>query len=83
MLQDVDEYIVDEADDAVWMYAGAGPRDLDDGGPFFGGGSMAVEAGARRRAKSRKNYRVQRRVRLAASRKTPGVQELVVFIAHT
>jgi hypothetical protein len=46
-----------DADDAVGMYAGAGPRDLEDGGPSFGGSSNAALAGARRRARTRKANR--------------------------
>ena len=53
----------DDADDAVAMYAGAGPRDLDDGGPSFGGFENAVLAGAQRRARMRKENRKLRRVR--------------------
>jgi len=52
-----------DVDEQVNMYAGAGPRDLDDGGPSFGNGNNAATAGARRRARTRKTNRVLRRVR--------------------
>merc|ERR1711966_454558 len=39
---DVDDTM--DADDAVTVYAGAGPRDLDDGGPSFGSSRNAVRA---------------------------------------
>ena len=57
------ETTTDDADDAVSMYAGAGPRDLDDGGPSFGGFGIAVLAGAQRRTRMRKENRKLRRVR--------------------
>ena len=68
-LDDIPEYNADDfnggddfdgimdADDAVTMYAGAGPRDLDDGGPSFGKHGHAALAGARRRARARVNNR--------------------------
>lgn len=66
-LGDIPDFEADDdvagADDAVAMYAGAGPQDLDDGGPSFGDSSHAVLAGARRRARSRKAGRTMRRVR--------------------
>jgi len=55
-----------DADDAVSMYAGAGPRDLDDGGPSFGGFGNAALAGARRRARARKYSRLMRCARESA-----------------
>jgi hypothetical protein len=58
-----------DADDAVGMYAGAGPRDLDDGGPYFGGSSNAALAGARRRARTRKNRRSMSRIREKVNRR--------------
>lgn len=56
-----------EADQAIEMYAGAGPRDLDDGGPSFDGPGNAALSGARRRARMRKSARVMRRVRVNAN----------------
>jgi len=71
-LADIPEFesgdIID-ADDAVGMYAGAGPRDLDDGGPSSGGSRHAVLAGARRRAKARKARRLMSRVREDTNRR--------------
>jgi len=57
-----------DADNAVAMYAGAGPRDLDDGGPSFGGSSHAALAGAQRRARARRNRKLMNRVRRNANR---------------
>jgi hypothetical protein len=74
-LPDVDGYTTDamddvmDADDAVGMYAGAGPRDLDDGGPSFGGAGNSALAGARRRARARKNRRSMSRVREKINRR--------------
>lgn len=45
---------VEDADNAVDLYAAAGPRDLDDGGPSSGGSTQGALAGARRRAITRK-----------------------------
>jgi len=59
----------DDAGDVVDMYAGAGPRDLDDGGPSFGSSRHAVLAGARRRARARKSSRLMRRVREDTNRR--------------
>ena len=68
-----------DADDAVGMYAGAGPRDLDDGGPYFGGSSNAALAGARRRARTRKNRRSMSRIREKANRRLQaGYQNLSI-----
>lgn len=58
-----------DANDAVGMYAGAGPRDLDDGGPYFGGSSNAALAGARRRARARKKRMSMSRIREKANRR--------------
>mmetsp|Transcript_33706 Transcript_33706/g.70870 ORF Transcript_33706/g.70870 Transcript_33706/m.70870 type:complete len:1720 (+) Transcript_33706:221-5380(+) len=70
-LADIPEYEPGDAidaDDVVDMYAGAGPRDLDDGGPSFGSSRHAVLAGARRRARARKASRLMRRVRDGTNR---------------
>eukprot|EP00531_Pseudo-nitzschia_arenysensis_P009088 CAMPEP_0116146926 /NCGR_PEP_ID=MMETSP0329-20121206/17445_1 /TAXON_ID=697910 /ORGANISM="Pseudo-nitzschia arenysensis, Strain B593" /LENGTH=1715 /DNA_ID=CAMNT_0003642747 /DNA_START=204 /DNA_END=5348 /DNA_ORIENTATION=- len=58
-----------DADEAVGMYAGAGPRDLDDGGPSFGGSGHAARSGARRRATARKKRRAMNRIREKANRR--------------
>lgn len=63
----VDIVGIDDATDAVAMYAGAGPRDLDDGGPSFGGCGSAALAGARRRARARKENRILKCARENAS----------------
>jgi len=71
------------ADDAVTMYAGAGPRDLDDGGPSFGGSGNAALAGARRRAKARKSRRLMQRVRKSANERLPsGYKNLRIAQDH-
>lgn len=68
-----------DADDAVGMYAGAGPRDLDDGGPSFGGSNNAALAGARRRARARKKNRSMNRVREKTNRRLKvGYQNLSI-----
>ncbi|KAL7552382.1 hypothetical protein ACHAWF_015624 [Thalassiosira exigua] len=64
------------ADEAVGMYAGAGPRDLDDGGPSFGGSSNAALAGARRRAKARKTNKIMCRERGRANKQLRGYKRL-------
>ncbi len=58
-----------DADEAVGLYAGAGPRDLDDGGPSFGGSGNAAQSGARRRATARKKIRSMNRIREKANRR--------------
>lgn len=70
----------DDAEDAVAMYAGAGPRDLDDGGPSFGGAGIAALAGARRRARAKKQNRKLKRARENASnRLQSGYKSLALY----
>jgi len=74
---ETDDLQTDDVDDVVEMYAGAGPRDLDDGGPAFGSAGNAALAGARRRARTRKSNRMQQRVRSSvASRCSVGYKSL-------
>ena len=73
-----------DADDAVGMYAGAGPRDLDDGGPSFGDPGNCVVSGARRRARTRKINRATTRVRSMANRRLQnGYRNLAVASLST
>jgi len=76
-LRDMDDIM--DADDAVAMYAGAGLRDLDDGGLTFDGSSNAALSGARHRAKAQKKRRSMSRVREKANcRSKAGYQKLSI-----
>ena len=92
-LNDIPEYEVDadnfmdrdgvmDADDAVGMYAGAGPHDLDDGGPSFGDSGNAALAGARR-ARARKNSRIMVHAQKYANRRLQtGYKSLILVQAE-
>lgn len=58
-----------EVDDVVGMYAGAGPRDLNDGGPSFGDSKNTARSGARRRATARKKRRDMNRMKEKVNRR--------------